>query len=107
MLEENKDELVVLAMPIKDEKGNPTDNSFEQTLKIEWTPRALITEKVQREIIIQKLKKESEAIQKQIAEHQKHIDHLGKILDLPEVKEAVDAEKEFLASQAVEVKEEK
>ena len=94
--------LDIIALP--SEEKNPVKRAFEQTVKIEWTPAELIQELVRRRIIVEKLKKEAKGILSQVAPHQKHIEHLERILNLPDVKVLVDAEPAYLESTSTEEK---
>lgn len=102
---DEKVEIDLVAIP--SEEANPVYRPFEQTVKIEWTPAELIIEKVQRMKRIAGFEKEIKGIASQIEVDQRHIDHLDRILNLPEVKALVDAEAEYLASTAKLVEETK
>lgn len=86
--------------PLVTEIEHPMKRPFEQTLKIEWTIEELIFEQAARMKRIEDLEKEQDAMQTQIDEQQRHVDHNNKMLALPEVKAVVDQEPEYLKAQA-------
>lgn len=90
----------IVALPTQE--VNPVKRPFEQVIKIEWTPMDLINELAQRMKRVSDYKKEQEAYDKMIAVDQRQIDHLNRILELPEVKVLVDAEAEYLKQTAVD-----
>jgi hypothetical protein len=92
--------LDVVALPVEKEGVNPIQNRFEQSIKIEWSPDEMVTERVHRVILIEKLEKEIVSMQTQVEEQYIHIKHLDRILALPEVKKAVDGEKAFIEAKA-------